>query len=114
MLGTVAAVLATGALLCLAGTALLLDAGGAGAFVMRHVTSRNLGTLAPGYANTKAGFAVYARMITSIGVVFLGVAIADRYALLGIGVVFVGVLGFALLSVLAIRGEVETYRNLKR
>ena len=114
MLGNVAFVLVVGAVLCLAGAALLLDAWGAGAFVMRHVTSRNLGTLAPGYANTPNGLAVYARLITAIGVVFLGVAIAGRFAVVGLVVVIVGVLAFAVLSVIAIRGEAETYRALKR
>jgi len=114
MLGIVAVVLGIGTLLCLTGAVLLLDAFGAGAFVMRHVTSRNLGTLAPGYANTPGGFAVYARLITAIGVVFLGVAIADRFAVVGLVVMVLGVLAFAALSVIAIRGEAETYRDLKR
>jgi hypothetical protein len=114
MLGIVAVVLVIGALLCVAGALLLIDGFGAGSFVMRHLTSRNLGSLAPGYANTPHGFAVYARMITAIGVVFLGVAIAGRFPFVGLAVLGVGVVAFAALSVMALRGEVRVYRRVKR
>ena len=114
MLGIVAIVLAIGVVLCLAGAMLLLDAWGCAGYVMRHVTSRHLGSLPPGYANSPRGFAVYARLITSIGVVFLGVAIAGRFVFVGAAVLLVGVLAFVALSVIAIRGEAETYRALKR
>jgi hypothetical protein len=114
MLGIVALLLAVGAVFALAGAALLLNAGGAADFVMRHVTSRYVGSLAPGYANTRDGFAVYARLLSSIGVVFLGVAVADRFVLVGLGLLLVGLAAFVVLSVIAIRGEMSVYRGLKR
>jgi len=81
---------------------------------MRNVTRRNLGTLAPGFAASPEGFHVYARMIAAIGVFFLGVAVAERYALVGVGLVAASLIVFVFLSVVAIRGEIATYRALKR
>ena len=114
MLGVVTLVLVIGALIALAGAALIFNAGGAADFVMRNVTRRNLGTLAPGFAASPEGFRVYARMIAAIGVFFLGVAVAERYALVGVGMVAASLIVFGFLSVVAIRGEVATYRALKR
>jgi len=114
MLGIVAVVLVIGVLFALAGAVLLLNTGGAADLVKRHVTSRDLGSLAPGYANSPAGFAVYARLLSAIGAIFLGIAIADRFALAGLIVLVLGVAAFVILSVFAIRGEVRTYRALKR
>jgi len=114
MLGIMAVLLVVGALFALAGAVLLLNAGGAGDLVKRYVTSRNLGSLAPGFANSPAGFAVYARLLTSIGAIFLGIAIADRFALPGLAVLILGAVAFVALSVAAVRGEVATYRALKR
>ena len=114
MLGVVALLLVLGAAFALAGAALLLNAGGAADFVMRRVTSRYVGSLAPGYANTRDGFAVYARLLSSIGVVFLGVAVADRFVIVGLPVLLVGLVALVVLSVIAIRGEMRVYRGLKR
>jgi hypothetical protein len=114
MLGVVAFVLVIGAVIALAGAALLFNAGGAADFVMRNVTRRNLGTLAPGFAASPEGFRVYARMVAAIGVFFLGIAVAERYALLGVGMLAGSLIVFVFLSVIAIRGEIATYRALKR
>jgi len=114
MLGIVAVLLVVGAIFALVGALLLLNGGGAADFVKRNVTSRYVGSLAPGFANSDAGVAVYARLLTSIGAVFVGIAIADRFVLIGLGVIALGLIAFAALSVLAIRGELATYRALKR
>jgi hypothetical protein len=114
MLGIVVVLLLVGAIFALVGALLLLNGGGAADFVKRNVTSRYAGSLAPGFANSPAGFAVYARLLTAIGAVFVGIAIADRFALIGLVVIALGLLAFAALSVLAIKGELATYRALKR
>ena len=114
MLGIVGVLLVVGAVFALVGALLLVNGGGAADFVKRNVTSRYVGSLAPGFANSDAGFAVYARLLSSIGAVFVGVAIAARFAVFGVAVIGVGLVAFAVLSVLAIRGEIATYRGLKR
>jgi hypothetical protein len=114
MLGIVAAVLIIGALFALAGAVLLLNAGGAADMLKKRVTSRYLGSLAPGFANSPAGFAVYARLLSAIGAIFLGIAIADRFVLVGLAVLVLGAVTFVVLSVIAVRGEIATYRALKR
>ncbi len=106
--------LVIGALIALAGAALIFNAAGAADFVMRNVTRRNLGTLAPGFAASEEGFRVYARMVATIGVFFLGVGVAGRYALPGAGMMAASLIVFVILSITAIRGEIETYRALKR
>ena len=103
-----------GVLLCLVGIALLFNVGGAGALVVRRVTSRSLGELAPGYAASPGGFKVYATLILAIGVAVAGLGFADRSAVLGAGFLVVGVGGFIVASVIAIAGEVRTYRAVKR
>jgi hypothetical protein len=110
----VAALLVIGAALVVIGFVLLFNLAGAGDFVMRHVTSKNLGTLPPGYANTKTGFRVYAVMVVSIGVVFVGVFVAGSAVVPGVLLIFAGVAGFGATSVMGIRGETATYRELKR
>lgn len=109
-----AVVLAIGILLALAGIVLFLDLFGAGGFVMRHVTSRYLGSLPPGFANSKRGFRVYSVLVIAIGVIFLGVAAAAWIVQLGIVLLVLGVVAFVVLSVIAIRGEGEVYRDHKR
>jgi hypothetical protein len=103
------------------GTALLLvslvlglDFGGAGKAVIRNLTSRSLGQLAPGYAASPVGFKVYAAMLGSIGLVLVGLDAATKAAVAGLLAMTVGVIAFLLLSILAIVGEVRTYRALKR
>ena len=114
MLGVVAVLLVVGVLFGLAGAVLLLNAGGAADVVKRRVTSRYLGSLAPGYANSATGFAVYARLLSSVGAIFLGIAVADRFALIGLALLVLGAVAFVALSVIAVRGEIGTYRALKR
>jgi hypothetical protein len=103
-----------GVLLCLVGIALLFNVGGAGALVVRRVTSRSLGELAPGYAASPGGFKVYATLILAIGVAVLGLGIADWSPIIGAVLFVIGVGVFAVASVIAIAGEVRTYRALKR
>lgn len=103
-----------GIVLAAAGIVLLLDLFGAGDFVMRHVTSRYLGSLPPGFANSKRGFRVYSVLVIAIGLIFLGVAAAERIVQLGIVLLVVGVIAFVVLSVIAIRGEGEVYRGHKQ
>src|SRR2546429_1964539 len=63
----VAVVLAIGAVLFIAGFALLLNLFGAGDYVIRRVTSRYLGTLPPGFAASQRGFRVYALLVFAVG-----------------------------------------------
>jgi hypothetical protein len=106
--------LVIGVLLSLAGIALLFNVGGAADGVIRKVTSRSLGELAPGFAASRGGFKVYAALVLTIGVAVTGLGIADRSALLGIALLALGIAGFLVASVIAIVGEVRTYRALKR
>jgi hypothetical protein len=106
--------LVIGVLLVLAGFALLSNVAGAGDLVIRRVTSRSLGELAPGYAASPGGFKVYATLVLAIGVAVTGLGLADRSAALGVGLLVLGIAIFAVASVIAIRGEVRTYRALKR
>ena len=107
-------VLAIGVLLCLAGLVLLFNVLGAGDFVIRRVTSRSLGELAPGFAASRRGFRTYATLVLAIGVTCVGLAIAGSSASIGAGVVVLGAISFVIASVIAIVGEVETYLALKR
>ena len=105
--------LAIGVVLCVAGIALLFNLGGAGDLVIRRVTSRSLGALAPGYAASRGGFKVYATLVLAIGVAIAGLGLTDRSAVLGVGLFVLGIAVFAVASVIAIVGEVRTYRALK-
>ena len=107
-------VLVIGVLLVLAGIALLFNVGGAGDLVIRRVTSRSLGELAPGYAASPGGFRVYAALILALGVAVTGLGVADQSAVLGAGLLVLGIIAFVVASVIAIAGEVRTYRALKR
>jgi hypothetical protein len=78
------------------------------------VTSRSLGELAPGYAASRRGFKTYALLILAIGVLCIGLAMTDRFLPLGAALLVLGALTFGIASVVAIAGEVETYRALKR
>jgi len=106
--------LVIGILLCLAGIALLFNVGGAGDLVIRRVTSRSLGELAPGYAASPNGFRVYAVLILAVGVAVTGLEIAGASAVAGLGMLVLGIAAFVVASVIAIVGEVRTYRALKR
>ena len=107
-------VLAIGVLLLVAGLVLLLNVGGAGDLVMRRVTSQSLGELAPGFAASRSGFKTYAALVIAIGVFATGLGIAGWSALTGAGLMVVGGIAFVVASVIAIAGEVRTYRALKR
>jgi hypothetical protein len=113
MLGIVNAVLLIGILVSVAGVVLLVNLGGAGDYVMRHLTSKPLGTLPPGFAASKQGFQVYALLVLGIGLVFLGLGVAASMVTAGIVLLGIGLGGFGVTSVLAIRGEVETARGHK-
>jgi hypothetical protein len=106
--------LVIGVLLCVAGIALLFNLGGAADVLIRRVTSRSLGELAPGYAASRAGLKVYAVLVLAIGVAVAGLGIADWSVALGGGLLTLGVVVFLVASVIAIVGEVRTYRALKR
>jgi len=114
MLGIVSATLVIGALIVAIGVVLALNVLGAGNFVMRTVTSRYLGSLPPGFAGSKRGFRVYAALVIAIGLVFAGFGLAESSVDAGIAVFAVGGAAFIVLSVIAIRGEVETVRALMR
>jgi hypothetical protein len=110
----VAVVLVIGVLVTLAGIVLLLNLFGARNYVMLHVTSKYLGSLPPGFANSKRGFSVYSILVISIGVIFLGVAAAAWNVPLGLVLLVLGGAAFVVLSVIAIRGEGETVRKPQR
>ena len=103
-----------GWLLVLVGGALAVNFAGSGDFVIRNLTSRSLGTLAPGFAASPTGFRVYATLISSIGMVLAGLGWLDRSPVVGIILVAIGLFVFLADSVIVIVGEVRTYRALKR
>jgi hypothetical protein len=107
-------VIAIGVLLWVVGLVLLFNVGGAADAVIRGVTSRSLGELAPGFAASRTGFRVYALLISDIGVAVTGLGIATISPALGAGLLGLGLIGFLVGSVIAIVGEVRTYRALKR
>ena len=113
MLGIVNVVLVIGVLISVAGVVLLVNLGGAADYVMRHVTSRYLGTLPPGYAASRQGFQVYSLLVLGIGFLFMGLGVAASAVTAGIVLIGVGLAAFAVTSVLAIRGEVDTVRTKK-
>jgi len=107
-------VLGIGVLLVLAGLVLLLNLFGAADLVMRRVTSQPLGELAPGFAASRRGFRTYAVLVLAVGVLCVGLAETASFIPLGAALLIVGALLFGIASVIAIAGEVETYRGLKR
>jgi hypothetical protein len=110
----VSVVLAIGVLLCVAGLVLLLNLFGAADLVIRRVTSRSLGDLAPGFAASQRGFRTYAVLILAVGIVCVGLATTARFLPLGAALLVLGAVAFGIASAIAIVGEVETYRALKR
>jgi hypothetical protein len=110
----VGVVLAIGVVLVLAGLVLLLNLFGAGDLVMRRVTSQPLGELAPGFAASRRGFRTYAVLVLSVGVLCVGLAETAYFLPLAAALLIVGALTFGIATVIAIAGEVETYRGLKR
>jgi hypothetical protein len=99
---------------------LILVAGGilytnvAANFLIRHLTSRSLGTLAPGYAASRAGIRTYSNVIASFGIVVIGLGATEWAGAIGAFVAIVGLIMFVAFSAAAIAGEVRTYRALKR
>ena len=106
--------IAIGALLTLAGLALLLNLGRAGDAVIARVTSRSLGELAPGFAASRGGFRIYAILVLTIGVAVLGLGVAGSSVAIGATLMVLGLATFVIASIVAIVGEVRTYRALKR
>ena len=107
-------VLVLGVLLSVAGVVLLFNVGGAADMVMRRVTSQPLGDLAPGFAATRRGFNAYAALVLAIGLFAVGLAVAGSFVAIGTSLMVLGGITFAGASVIAIAGEVTTYRALKR
>ena len=110
----IAFVLAIGVLLCLAGLVLLINLFGAAGLVIRRVTSRSLGDLAPGFAASRRGFRTYAALVLAVGILCVGLAMTALFLPLGAALLVLGAITFGIASVIAIVGEVETYRALKR
>jgi hypothetical protein len=110
----VGVVLVIGVLLVAAGLILLLNLFGAGDLVIRRVTSRSLGELAPGFAASRRGFRTYAALVLAVGILCVGLAMTTRFLPLAAGLLVLGAMTFGIASVIAIAGEVETYRALKR
>ncbi|GAC1505137.1 MAG: hypothetical protein NVS1B3_02960 [Candidatus Dormibacteraceae bacterium] len=107
-------VLAFGLVLVVTGLVLLLNLFGAGDVVIRRVTSRALGDLAPDFAASRRGFRTYAALVLAVGVLCVGLALTVRFVPLGAALLVVGAMTFGIASVIAIAGEVETYRAMKR
>ena len=107
-------ILVLGVLLVLAGVVLLVNLFGAADYVMSRVTTKPLGELAPGFAATRRGFRVYSALVVAVGVVCCGIGLLDRNIAIAAVVIVVGALLFGVGSVIAITGEVESYRALKR
>ncbi|HEY2597970.1 MAG TPA: hypothetical protein VGJ79_05775 [Candidatus Dormibacteraeota bacterium] len=105
-------VTALGLLILLAGGILYTDV--AGNFLIRNLTSRSLGTLAPGYAASRSGIRVYSNVIASFGILVIGLGATDWAGTTGAFLAVVGLVMFVVFSALAIAGEVRTYRALKR
>jgi hypothetical protein len=110
----VAVVLAIGVALSVAGLVLLLNLFGAGDVVIRRVTSRDLGSLPPGFAASKRGFRIYAVLLIAVGVLCLGLAATTWLLPLGAAMLVAGAITFGIASMVAIAGEVETARGQKR
>ena len=110
----VSLVLAIGVLLVVAGLVLLLNLFGAADVVIRRVTSRSLGELAPGFAASRRGFRTYSTLVLAIGSMCVGLAVTARLLPVGAALLVLGAMTFGIASVIAIAGEVETYRGLKR
>jgi hypothetical protein len=106
--------IALGVVLAVAGVVLLIDFGGAGRFMIRRVTSRNLGELAPGYAASPGGFRVYATLILAVGLAVAGLGFTAKAPVVGAIMAAIGVLLFLVASIVAIVGEVRAYRALPR
>jgi hypothetical protein len=110
----VALVFAIGVVFFFVGFVLLLNVFAAGDYVIRHLTSRSLGQLAPGFAATKRGMRTYATLLLAIGVVCLGLGGITRNVVIVAALLVLGAMTFGVASVVAIAGEIETYRDLRK
>src|SRR5258708_15971345 len=113
MLGIMAIVLVIGVLLAVVGIVLLFNVAGAADFVMRHVTSKNLGTLPPGFANSKPGFRIYSALLISLGPVFIRLFLAAPVLVLGLTILCAGIAGFGTTPPTIIRPAGLTARVQK-
>ena len=93
-----------GLVLVLASVGLWLARG----FVIKHVTSKALGSLAPGFAATRRGYYIYVTLVGDIGVILLALRSGNLWFLL------LSLAAFVIASIVAIVGEVVTYRALTR
>ena len=105
-----AIVLALGVVLVVAGQVLYFKR----TELVARVTSRSLGSLAPGYASTPNGVTVYTYLVTSVGMVLVGIGVAQWFAVFGGFFAICGIVAFVAFSIIAIVGEVRVYRALKR
>jgi hypothetical protein len=76
--------------------------------VIRHWTSRYLGSLAPGYAADRTGVLVYAALVADLGLLVLSIVWGSAPLIVAAVVLFIGA------SAMVFVGEVRTYRALKR
>jgi hypothetical protein len=99
----VAALVAIGVLLVFASGALYIwqDA------VTRRVTSRSLGSLAPGYAATKLGYRLYVGLVADVGLIALAIGLNIAWLIIAAIVLFI------IETIAVAIGEVVTYRKLK-
>jgi hypothetical protein len=102
--------LALGVVLILGGIAM----DGCRGWLISRVTSRSLGTLAPGFAASDRGFRVYSGLVRTVGVVLVSLWLMTLSVGFGGALLIIGAAGFLVYSVIAIVGEVRTYRALKR
>jgi hypothetical protein len=52
--------------------------------------------------------------VLAVGTLCVGLAMTTRFLPLGAALLVVGAMTFGIASIIAIAGEVETYRSLKR
>lgn len=76
--------------------------------VTRRVTSRSLGSLAPGYAATKQGYRAYVGLVADIGLIALAIGLNNVWLIIGSIAVFV------IGTIAVFVGEYVTFRALKR
>ena len=74
----------------------------------RRVTSRPLGSLAPGYAATKLGYRLYVGLVTDLGLIALAIGLSIVWLMIA------SIAIFAVETVAVAIGEVVIYRSLKR
>ena len=103
-----------GAIVAAAGVVILIDFGGAARALIRRVTSRNLGSLAPGYAADPMGMKVYSVLLIAFGMALVGVGLLGRSPILGALAVVAGSTVFVIASALIVIGEVRMFRALPK